>query len=160
MNRNYLFGIGLFLMTLCTNLTTYAQDDNNVSYESVSLSGPRLGMTIIGGEMANKLKEDYDAVPFITQFGWQFEWRFFSVADGPTGVVECVPLIGGVEQGLFLPSLTVPIGMRLQNGIEFGVGPNVSVAGFAIVIAAGVSLLPSKKGTRLSFLIGFNVRRH
>jgi hypothetical protein len=138
----------------------------------MSLSGPRLGVTLISGEMAEKIRDNYDSKPFVTQFGWQFEWRFFSVENGPSGVVECVPLIGGLEQGLFLPSLTVPIGMRMSNGFEFGVGPNVSLSGFAVALAIGVtaqtgalnipvnfSLVPSKSGTRFSLLIGFNIAR-
>jgi len=172
MIKNCLFVFVLFLLNIFIKNTCFAQDNQVLDYEPVSLSGPRLGVTVIGGEMADVLRDDYDAVPIVTQFGWQFEWRFFSEPGGMTGVVECVPLIGGLEQGLFLPSLSVPIGLRLQNGIEFGVGPNVSLSGFAVVLAAGItinagvlniplniSLLPSNKGTRFSFLVGFNMAR-
>jgi hypothetical protein len=63
------------------------------------------------------------------------------------------------------------IGARHIGGMEFGVGPNVSAAGSALVIAAGatrragsmnipvnVSIVPSKFGTRVSLLTGFTVR--
>jgi len=129
-----------------------------------------LGFTVIGGETADKLKDDYDAIPIVTQFGWQFEWRFFSLEDGPSGVVEIVPLVGGIEQNLFLPSLSALIGLRSKEGLEFGVGPNVSITGFAIALAGGVTFktgqinwpiniayVPSTKGARLTFLVGFNM---
>jgi hypothetical protein len=154
-----LFGICFFI-----SARAIAQSD------IIKLSGPRIGLTAIGGKMAQKLDENYDAFPLITQFGWQFEWRYFSIDDGPTGVVEFVPLIGGVEQGLFLPSLSVLFGMRSLKGVEFGIGPNLSLSGAAIVIGAGVtkttghinwpinfSLVPSEKGVRFSILVGFNI---
>ncbi|MCK7537535.1 MAG: hypothetical protein MZV63_44560 [Marinilabiliales bacterium] len=89
------------------------------------------------GEAASVLEDDYDAFPLITQFGWQFEWRFFSIENGVTGVVEFVALFGGLEQNLFLPSLSIPIGMRTNSGFEFGIGPNLSITGFSIVLAVG-----------------------
>ena len=85
-----------------------------------NLSGPRLGSTLIRGETAEIMKEDYDAVPFVTQFGWQFETRFFTVESGITGVTEWVILVGGFEQEKFLPSLSWLIGIRTARGFEFG----------------------------------------
>jgi hypothetical protein len=171
--KNVFILIGLFIINLNNSISCFAQNEQFSNSGPMKLSGPRFGITIIGGKMADKLKEDYSANPLITQFGWQFEWRFFSAENGPTGVVECVPLLGGLEQGLFLPSLTAPIGIRLKNGVEFGAGPNVSVSGFSIVIAAGItlkvgqlylpiniSLLPSKNGARFSLLFGFNIARN
>ena len=49
------------------------------------------------------------------------------------------PWVGGLEQGTFLPSLSWLVGVRSQNGTEFGVGPNVSPAGFSLVVASGVT---------------------
>lgn len=148
-----------------------AQEEQTESNGPVSLSGPRLGFTIIGGEMAQTLRDDYDAIPFVTQFGWQFELRYFSIEDGPSGLVEFVPLLGGVEQNLFLPSASLLIGLRSSRGVEFGIGPNLSVSGGSLVIAGGVTfssekinwpvniaLLPSKEGVRCSFLLGFNMK--
>ena len=166
--------IGFFLVffyggkdSLC-----YAQYSNSYSHQPVSLIGPRIGVTIMGGEIAEELRKEHDAIPIVTQFGWQFEWRFFSVDDGPTGVVEIIPLIGGLEQGLFLPSLAVPMGIRFNSGFEIGTGPNVSLSGFGIVLGVGqtfqsgelyfpvnLALVPSKKGVRFSLVFGFNTRR-
>jgi len=62
--------------------------------------------------------------------------------------------------------------VRTQNGTEFGVGPNVTPAGVALAFAAGTTLrtgflnvpvnfavVPSRSGTRISFLTGFSVRK-
>lgn len=135
----------------------------------IELSGPRVGLTLIAGAMADTLKSKYDAAPFITQFGWQFEQRFISTEKGLTGLTEFVPLIGGLEQGLFLPSLSFIVGLRTATGSEFGFGPNVSVSGVAYVFAGGVtknygglyfpinaSLILTSKGARISLLVGFN----
>ena len=62
--------------------------------------------------------------------------------------------------------------MRTVGGIEFAAGPNLSPAGMAVAIAAGVTLragnlnvplniavVPSESGARVSFLVGFNAKR-
>lgn len=136
---------------------------------NLQLSGPRLGVTILSGETADYLYDKFDAQPIITQFGWQFETRFFTLENGTSGLIEGVVLLGGLEQGLFLPSGTGIIGVRSSNGFEFGVGPNVSLSGFAIAIAIGFNIslgeinfpinfavVPSPKGVRYSLLFGFN----
>jgi hypothetical protein len=173
MMKKYLtVSMTLFLIIFSNSAKCFAQSGEYIESSPVFLSGPRLGVSIIGGSLANKLKKDYNANPFITQFGWQFEWRFISIEDGPAGIVECIPLMGGLEQGLFLPSLTTPIGLRFRNGFEFGTGPSVSLTGFSIAIAMGytfqsgrlslplnISILPSKAGARFSLTFGFNMRR-
>jgi hypothetical protein len=40
---------------------------------------------------------------------------------------------------VFLPSVSWLVGVRARNGLEFGVGPNLSVAGGALVATAGVT---------------------
>lgn len=40
---------------------------------------------------------------------------------------------------MFLPSISTVFGYRLANGIEFGVGPNLSLSGFGLVYAIGFS---------------------
>ena len=118
------------------------------------LAGPRVGMTMVqSGLLANILKKDvsffsdenreswdgtslgeYGAVT--SQYGWQWESRF---ADGEnvTGIVEWIALVGGMEKGMFLPSVSSMVGVRTAKGIEFAVGPNLSLGGIAMVIGAG-----------------------
>ena len=166
-------GIALVMLLLVSSIpvSVYCQNIQDEEYGYTKLSGPRLGVTILTGEIAKKLKDDYDAVPVITQFGWQFETRFFTLEDGTAGLVEGIVLVGGVEQGLFLPSLSGLIGVRSKTGFEFGLGPNLSVTGFGLILAAGVNfssdninfpvnfaVLPSDKGLRFTILVGFNAK--
>ena len=140
--------------------------------EQMRLSGPRFGLTYLGGSLVDSLAaENIDVSRLITQFGWQWE-RQFNVGDrGPTAVSEWVLLVGGLEQGAFLPSLSWIVGLRTSKGTEIGVGPNLSAAGFALAIAGGVtrqsgslnlpvnlSVVPSRLGTRVSLLTGFTIR--
>ena len=112
-----------------------------------------------------------DINPFLTQFGWQFETRLFRLPNGVSGLVELVPLVGGLEQGQFIPSVSGLLGVRGAKGFEFGVGPNVTPLGANIVLAMGTSIqsnginfpinlavVPGKDGMRVSLLVGFNAR--
>ena len=140
--------------------------------EFVKLSGPRFGITMMGGGLIDSLAaHGVDVAPVITQFGWQIERQFYSMAGGPTAVTELVTLVGGLEQGAFLPSLSWIVGLRDSRGREFGVGPNLSVGGAALVFAGGITsrvgglnvplnlaLVPSRTGLRVSLLAGFTSR--
>ena len=141
--------------------------------KTVSLSGPRFGVTMLSDGVVKKLQERFIEVrPMITQFGWQFERQFYANDSGVAALNEWVFLVGGLEQDVVLPSLTWLVGLRTNGGTEFGIGPNVTPAGVALALAFGVTLragvmnvpmniavVPSKAGTRVSFLTGFNMRR-
>lgn len=141
--------------------------------EPIRLAGPRLGFTVLSNRVVNKARaEGTDLNPFLTQFGWQFESRLFRLPNGMSGLVELVPLVGGLEQGLFLPSVSGLLGVRGAKGFEFGLGPNVTPLGASIVLAMGTSIqsngvnfpinlavVPGKEGVRASLLFGFNARR-
>ena len=141
--------------------------------KTVGLSGPRFGITALSGGVVEKLSErSIDVGSSITQFGWQFETQFYSRDSGPAVVNEWVFLLGGLEQGYTLPSLSWVVGLRSRNGAEFGLGPNITPAGVALALAGGVTLrtgglnvpvtvavVPSKAGTRVSMLTGFSLRR-
>lgn len=138
----------------------------------LELSGPRVGFTLIGsGETADNLRDNFNASPFITQFGWQFEKQYFALENGTAGLVEFVGLIAGLEQGLFLPSANMLVGVRSSTGAEFAFGPNISVSGAAFALAVGhtfrsgslnfpvnFAVVPSSKGVRFSLLFGFNAQ--
>lgn len=161
------------ILFCCLIFTLLVQAQTEIAEnQPINLNGPRLGMTYIGpGEFADKLHNDFGVSPFITQFGWQLETRFFTLPSGVSGIVEAIGLIGGLEQNVFLPSASLLIGLRSAKGFEFGVGPNLSLGGSALVIAGGITLktnninfpinfaiVPSSKGVRISFLVGFNSR--
>jgi len=107
------------------------------------LSGPRFGFTYLtdGSLMynLNDLPNVSKANPLIAQFGWQFERQFMN-AGNTAGIVEFIPLIGGFEQGLFLPSFSTLVGIRKANGFELAVGPNLSLSGIGMVFGAGFNI--------------------
>ena len=117
------------------------------------LAGPKVGITMVSsGSLASILRKDvgifsdevreewtgstgkYGAV--MSQYGWQWESRF-SDAGNITGIVEWIALVGGMEKGMFLPSVSSMVGVRTSKGIEFAVGPNLSLGGIAMVFGAG-----------------------
>jgi hypothetical protein len=162
------------------------------------LSGPRIGVTFItAGSTADFIHEGFDfdedtqehgstGPAFTTQYGWQWESRFADGGGDVVGIVEWIALVGGMEQGLFLPSISSVIGARTANGLEFGVGPNLSLSGIGMLFAVGhnfksgslnipVNLVftPGKDmkgdsdgesytyntGARISIMVGFNMSR-
>ena len=149
-----------------------ADPNDAILDEPIQLDGPRVGITILSNGVVNKARENGTELnPFLTQFGWQFESRLFRLPNGVSGLVEFVPLVGGLEQGKFLPSLSGLLGIRGAKGFEFGVGPNVTPLGASLVLALGTSIksngvnfpinlavVPSADGVRMSLLVGFNAR--
>ena len=141
--------------------------------KTVNLSGPRFGMTALSTGVVDELKKrDIEVGSNISQFGWQFEKQFYTRNSGVAAVNEWVVLLGGLDQGVALPSLSWMVGLRTREGAEFGIGPNVTPAGVALALAGGVTfragnlnvpmnvaVVPSKAGTRISVLTGFNMRR-
>jgi hypothetical protein len=137
------------ILAIC--FTSYAQ------YGQIeSLAGPRLGMVFIAPGIAADIihegfgveyqpdqigDQDYidpgsTGYAMTSLYGWQWEMRF---ADGGdiTGIVEWVALVGGMEKGLFLPSVSSLVGARTASGFEFAMGPNLSLSGFGMVFGAG-----------------------
>jgi len=140
--------------------------------KEADLSGPRFGLTLLSDGVVDELaKRDIAVGPHISQFGWQFEKQFFTKGGPVTMVTEWVALVGGLEQNVVLPSLSWMVGVRTRDGAEFGIGPNITPAGTALVLATGmtfragalnvpvnVAVVPSKVGTRVSLLTGFSLR--
>ncbi|MDP1802725.1 MAG: hypothetical protein Q8L81_15290 [Bacteroidota bacterium] len=91
--------------------------------------GPRIGVTYISPGTSSDYLSSEGKQPVITQFGWQFEGRLFTVEGNTQGIIEFIPLIGGVEQGMFIPSASLLIGIRggEKRMFEFAMGPNFSV---------------------------------
>jgi hypothetical protein len=168
MKRIYATALALAVLSIGAS----AQDPGNGHVED--LAGPRVGVTALMGGITDKLKKDHgiDVAPLITQFGWQTETRFASQPDGFTGVTEVVVLVGGMEQGQFLPSASWLVGIRTAEGFEFGVGPNVTPISLSLAFVMGVTnkvgalnvpinlaVVPSSSGVRISVLTGFNLGR-
>ncbi|OON68356.1 hypothetical protein [Hymenobacter sp. CRA2] len=147
--------------------------DGPAAYDGVRLSGPRLGFTVLTGGAASYAEREFNVNPFLTQFGWQFETRLFRMPNGTSGLFEFVPLIGGLEQGKFIPSVNALLGVRGPKGFEVGLGPNITPVSVGVALAAGTTIrtasginfpitaavVPGNDGVRLSLLMGFTTRR-
>lgn len=152
------------------------EDRETAILKPLRLSGPRVGATWIPNidkyDLSDFIQDStYTPHSLITQFGWQFEWKYFETIGGSAGLFEIIPLIGGLEQGIFLPSLNMLVGYRDHSGFELGFGPNLSPVATGFVLAAGytiqsqhmnlpinLALTPSRDSMRFSVLIGFTKR--
>ncbi len=151
--------------------------DKPPAFRQRNLAGPRLGFTYVPGkgELVNEMREN-DLGPVLSQFGWHFEYQVVPEQEGPSFVVELVPLIAGVEYGMLIPSASLAMGIRFPGGFEFGLGPNV-MAGrdevhTSLIIALGKSYnyggvsIPvnlacatSPKGNRFSIIFGYAITK-
>lgn len=172
MSRQWLAAT-LFCAALASPAALSAQQPGEL-VRQLNRSGPRFGVTWLSGSIVDSLKSkhDIDVSPVITQFGWQFEQQFASLENGPVALNEWILLVGGLDQGAFLPSLTWLVGVRTPGNFEVGVGPNATPAGVALAISMGmtfragalavpvnVAIVPSRFGVRSSILTGFNLYR-
>mgnify|MGYP000329843480 FL=1 len=118
--------------------------------------GPRIGATYINNGTVRDYLDSENKSPVITQFGWQFETRLFTADDGTSALLEFIPLVGGFDQGLFLPSISILTGIRnatdAKMSLEFAVGPNFSITrnwenkvapSVGLVIAVGTNIKKS-----------------
>lgn len=109
------------------------------------LSGPRFGFTTFTGDVAT-FRQSQGKQPLMSQFGWQFETQIVSTQTGNQALMEWIVLLGGVEQDEMNLSLSWMAGLRLPTGLEFGVGPNISVGKgrseptTSMVVAMGATL--------------------
>ncbi len=153
------------------------EDRETAIIKPLRLSGPRVGVTYAPfltssnyGEQFGDSSFTFNA-PFISQFGWQFEWKYFETMGGSAGLFEAIPLIGGLEQGLIIPSLNLLVGYRDAGGFEIGAGPSLNLLTPGFIIAVGYTfqsrhmnfpinfaVTPSRDGPRFSLLFGFNKR--
>ena len=141
--------------------------------KTVNLSGPRFGMTALSPGVVDELEKRSINV------GSEHLAVRLAVREAVLRQGERAgrgQRVGGAARraraGHVLPSLSWLVGLRTREGAEFGIGPNVTPAGVALVVAAGVTMrtgtfnvplnvavVPSKVGTRVSVLTGFNMRR-
>lgn len=116
-----------------SNRDSYESAVNNPYYQTLSLAGPRMGYTIFTGEMAKTIRAPkseggYDGYPAFFQMGYQFEKQYLNEGKWQA-LFEFIPMISGLDQGLFVPSFTIMNGIRNnKNGLEFAIGPSVNIS--------------------------------
>jgi hypothetical protein len=120
-----------FIVQQLTNQNTQETFLNNPSFNTIKRlrsDGPRIGLTVFTGEMAYRLQEGittggFDVLPVMSQFGYQFEKQIINEGKHQW-LFEFIPLITGMDQSLFIPSLSILYGLRNnKNGWEFAFGP-------------------------------------
>ena len=151
-----------------------------IQAQVVKLSGPRIGGTIVtSGASAEFIQNSLfpgddgwdpngSSTAVVSQYGWQLETRFID-GDEISGLVEWVFLVGGMERGLFLPSVSSLFGMRSKGGFEGALGPNLSLSGIGMVLAVGytfqtetlnipinLSFVPGKSMTYDDYISGWD----
>ncbi len=153
----------VFLIIFCLSIFS-----ESVQAQIKKFAGPKFGVTMVqAGSLASILREDVDMFSgdirkewngstgkygsFMFQYGWQWESRF-SDGGNVTGIVEWVALVGGMERGMFLPSLSSMVGIRSDKGVEFVVGPNLSIGGLSMEIGAGYNFTFGKLNVPVSIL--------
>jgi len=105
---------------------------NNQGVNSLNLSGTRIGTAALIGSNRDiiRLPESeggFDATPIFFNFGYQFEKQYLNQGR-LQGLFEFIPSITGLEQGLFIPSLSILHGIRdNKTGFEFAFGPSIGV---------------------------------
>ena len=120
------------LLRKLTDAHDYSSSVNVPDVTRLSLSGPRMGLVTILGKDGDILTGDkqsggYDAWPILTQFGYQFEVSYLN-AGSVQALFEFVPMISGLEQGLFIPNVSILHGIRSNiSGLEFAFGPIFSL---------------------------------
>jgi hypothetical protein len=110
----------------------YETRARNPVTERLRLDGPRMGATMFTGKTARILQQPksqggYNVVPVMFQFGYQFEKQYLSSGDFQA-LFEFIPMVTGLDQGLFIPSMTFMNGIRSnKRGWEFAFGPTFNV---------------------------------
>jgi len=136
--------IDLMIQISVNNIFNIENDPNMVSllsnYEepittkltNVSLNGPRMGAALVTGEFAAAItapteEGGYGGYPVLSQLGYQYEVQYLT-AGNFNALVEFLPIVSGLEQGIFIPSVVFMNGFRFGKGNwEFAFGPSVGV---------------------------------
>ncbi len=119
------------LVNSLTKKNVFDNTINNPYKPLLKTDGPRMGFTYFTGHGAELLGNKksvggFDAHPMMFQFGYQFEKQYLNEGNFQA-LVEFVPMLTGLDQGLCIPSFTLLNGMRNnKNGWEFAFGPSVS----------------------------------
>ena len=147
----------LLIVSILITFNLYSQiqyTQTNSGYQNFikNLSGPRIGFTIItNGNLKDELVSEFGLTSnIITQFGYQFEKQIMG-DENVAGLVEGIIFLGGLEHGLFLPSLSGMFGARFSSGYEFAIGPNLSLGGAGLVLGFGKTIQAGNLNIPINF---------
>ncbi len=127
---NNIFGIEND-MNLVSLLANY-EDPISTKLTNVSLNGPRMGAAFVTGDFAASIQAPkdeggYGGYPVLSQLGYQYEVQYLT-AGNFNALVEFLPIVSGLEQGMFIPSIVFMNGFRFGKGNwEIAFGPSVGL---------------------------------
>ena len=116
-----------------TQRTEFDNTINNPYTLRLRSDGPRMGATFATGYLSDVLTRPeseggYNGNPYMFQFGYQFEKQYLNEGNFQA-LFEFIPMITGLDQGQFIPSVTLLNGLRNNtNGWEFAFGPTFSLS--------------------------------
>ena len=109
--------------------------DNDIitkaSIGKVSNSGPRVGVGVLTGSLHEYATRDgksgLDIFPAVSMIGYQLEAQYVGT-DNFSALAEFILNVNGLEQGKFLPTLSILNGFRFGDvGWEFAFGPGFTL---------------------------------
>ena len=121
------------VMSKLTQPFDYESSVNYPDVNQLNLNGPRMGFTMLTGDIgtvysAPRSEGGFDSYPFMFQFGYQFEVKYLNEGDFQA-LFEFIPMVTGLDQGKFIPSVSILNGLRSNRyGWEFAFGPVISTA--------------------------------
>lgn len=130
------------LVERLTKKFNYESSTNNPNKDILRLGGPRMGFLVFAGGEGRQIhleekKGGYGAFPVMFQFGYQFEKQYLNEGNFQA-LFEFIPMITGLDQGKFFPSVTILNGLRSNvKGWEFAFGPTFSLTEKAYVYKDG-----------------------
>jgi hypothetical protein len=128
LRKMYQLKVDADMWSKLTNANDFENTINTPDVSRLKLNGPRFGVTFVAGtdgETLQKKKSEggFDVYPMMSQFGYQFEVSYLNQGN-VQALFEFVPSISGLEQGLFIPSVSILHGIRSnKSGLEFIFGP-------------------------------------
>jgi hypothetical protein len=120
------------LLAKLTKVDGFDNSSNNPNQDRLQLDGPRLGFVGFTGNTGKVLQQSkasggFDGYPVMFQFGYQFEKQYLNEGN-VQALFEFLPMITGLDQGLFIPSFSLLHGLRSNvNGWEFALGPTINI---------------------------------
>ena len=103
---------------------------NNIG--KINNSGPRIGIAYLMGSMNEfatrpESQGGLDIFPAVSMIGYQIEGQYVGT-ENFSALVEGIFNVSGLEQGQFIPSITIMNGFRFGNsGWEFAFGPGFNL---------------------------------
>ncbi len=103
---------------------------NNVG--KINNSGPRVGVAMLTGSLNEFATRSEDQgglgiAPAVSMIGYQLEGQYVGT-ENFSALIEGIFNVSGLEQGQFIPSITIMNGFRFgKGGWEFAFGPGFSV---------------------------------